>query len=179
MKIGKIEAVLLAAIMVCGTMSFALPAMAASTSTQTANVYATDAVLINNSDRTTAVTGWTFTGAASTTVANPTNTPQEETQNTTANEPVATLVNTNPLAVTITLNAATWSPEAVTAQGYNISAADNSVDFGSFATLSVGSPTTTGIELGANNKFRGLYLNATLAASAGTGESAFTVTCEV
>jgi len=179
MKIGKIEAVLLAGIMVCGTMALALPAMAASDATQTANVYATDAVLIKDQDHTDVVTGWNFTGVASTTVADPENT-DSETQNTTANEPVATLVNTNPLAVAITLNAATWSDgPAVTAQKYNISAADDSVTFGSFATLNLGSDTVTGVTIGADNKYRGLYLNATLKATSGTGTSAFTVTCEI
>ena len=180
MKIGKIEAVLLAAIIVCGTMAFVLPAMAGNTALQHAIVYATGAVLIKDQNHSDDVIGWTFTGVTGENVMDPVNS-EGETQNTTANEPVATLVNTNPVAVRITLNAGAWKPKGiVTSQGYNISATDNSSSYGgSFATLNLGSETVTGVTIGANS-YRGLYLNATLgSAIIRVGVSTFVVTCEV
>ena len=181
MKIGKIEAVLLAAIIVCGTMAFALPAMASNPGNeaiQSAIVYATGAVLIKNQGHKFNVGGWVFTGVTGETVTDPVNS-MWETQNTTADEPVATLVNTNPVAVRITLNASTWTNNAVTAQGYNISADNNSIAYGgSFAPLNLGSETVTGVTIDANS-YKGLYLEATLGSSTTTGVSTFVVTCEV
>ena len=125
------------------------------------------------------VSGWNFTGPVSSSVTDPVNVPDGQTQNTTADEPVACFNNTNNLAVDITLTAGTFSgTNIVTSEEYDISDDDNSKTFGSFASLSLGSDTDPSVTMGAGN-YRGLYLKVNTGTNSGEATSSFTVTCEV
>lgn len=181
MKIGKIEAVLLAGIIVFGTMAFALPAMAGNTATQSATTAQATAIYLKAQDNTTDVTGWSFTGTPSALNDTPANSEGEIQVLNTAWKPVVLLNNSADVNYTIILHAAPFNDTDVAEvanEKYNVTnTSEAPLDETEITgSLTAGTDVNTGVTILKNNGQKALWLKLTFGAAAGKcAESSFSV----
>ena len=178
---NKTTAILLAGIMVCSVMAFALPAMAGNTATQSATTAQATTIVLIAQDNTTAVSSWTFTGNPSATNSTPVNSKGDIQVLDTAWKPVVLLNNSASVDYKIILHAAQFNDTnvaQVSDEKYNVTATGEAPANAAAISdaLTADTDVDTGVTITADNGQKSLWLKLTFGAAAGKcAESSFSV----
>ena len=179
--VDKLSVALLAGIAACLVLAFVLPTMASNQATQSVTTGQATTIELKAQDNTTAVTGWTFTGAPSSTNSTPANSNSELQVPSTPWKPVVLLNNTASVNYKIIINAAEFNDTdvaQVTNEKYNVTATGEAPADPTEITgnLIAGTDVDTGVTITADNGQKALWLKLTFeSAAAKSATSSFSV----